>query len=120
MFAVITIGSKQYRIRPKEKILVDRMKHKEGEEVSLGDVLLVMKNKKVDVGTPRVVGASVKARVVKHVKGEKVIVFKYKPKKRYQKKIGARASLTELEILDVVLGKTTKVSKTKVKRTTKN
>ncbi len=114
MFAIVTLGSKQYKVSPKEKIVVDLLQSLPGATVVLDEVLFVMKGKKVEVGTPQVKGARVRARVLRHIKGEKHIIFKYKPKKRYRKKKGARAALTELEILDISLGETTSKKSAKV------
>lgn len=101
MFAVIAFGGKQYTTRPKEKIILDRVPFREGEECSFEHVLLRVKNKNIEIGTPYVTGGVVRGRVLKHKKGEKFTILKYKAKKRYKKKKGARASFTEIEILGI-------------------
>ena len=99
MLAIIKTGGKQYIVRPGDKLKVEKLEEKEGAEVSFSDVLLVEKNKKVAIGTPRVKDMKVEAKVLKHGKGDKIIVFKYKAKKRYKVKKGHRQPFTEVEIL---------------------
>ena len=101
MFAVIKLGSKQYKVAPGNKIKADKLDAKEGKEIKIADVLILEKGKKVEIGTPFVKGAKVLAKVLKQAKGDKVIVFKYKPKKRYKKKQGFRPQFTELEITKI-------------------
>jgi large subunit ribosomal protein L21 len=103
MFAVIKTGGKQYLVSPGNKIKVEKIEADEGKEITFGQVLLVMKGKTVKIGTPLVKGAKVKAKVLKQGKAKKVIVFKYKAKKRYQKKMGHRQPFTEVEILKILL-----------------
>lgn len=101
MFAVIRTGSKQYLVQPGDKIKVELLDVKEGKEIVLSEVLLCDNSGDVAIGTPLVDGAKVKARVIGTVKGEKLIIFKYKPKKRYKRKIGHRQQFTELEIISI-------------------
>ena len=101
MFAVIKTGGKQYLVQPGDKIKIEKLDTKEGKEVIFSDVLLLEKSKKLEIGNPLVVGAKVTAKVVRHFRGEKLIIFKYKPKKRYKRKIGHRQEHTEVEILKV-------------------
>jgi len=98
MFAVIKTGGKQYLVSPGDKIQIEKIDKKEGEEVIFSEVLLLEKNKKLEIGTPFVEGAKVIGKVLKQGKGEKVIIFKYKPKKRYKVKKGHRQPFTEVEI----------------------
>jgi len=98
MFAVIQTGGKQYLVSPGDKIQIEKIDKKEGEEVIFSEVLLLEKNKKLEIGTPFVEGAKVIGKVLKQGKGEKVIIFKYKPKKRYKVKKGHRQPFTEVEI----------------------
>ena len=81
MLAIIKTGGKQYIVQPGDKIKVEKLDKKEGEEFSFSDVLLVEKNKKVEIGTP-LVKAEVSAKVLSHGKADKIIVYKYKPKTR--------------------------------------
>ena len=102
MFAVIRTGGKQYLVSPGDKIKVEKL-NVEKKEVVFDEVLLVVSGKKtVKIGDPLVKGAKVKAKVIKQDRAKKIIVFKYKPKKRYQKKKGHRQPYTEVEILKIV------------------
>ncbi|MDP2741345.1 MAG: 50S ribosomal protein L21 [bacterium] len=101
MLAVIKTGGKQYIVKPGDKLKVEKLEKKEGEEIIFSDVLLVEKNKKIDIGNPTVKEANVSAKVLRHAKADKIIVFKYKPKKRYSKKTGHRQPFTEVEIIGI-------------------
>ena len=101
MLAVIRTGGKQYFVYPGEKIKIEKMNKKEGAEVAFSDVLLVEKNKKVEIGTPLVKGVKVTAKILKQDKEKKVIIFKYKSKKRYKVKKGHRQPFTQIEILKI-------------------
>ena len=100
MLAIIKTGGKQYIVKPGDKLKVEKIDKKEGEEVSFLDVLLVEKSNKVEIGTP-MLKAEVSAKIVSHGKGDKVIVYKYKPKKRESRKIGHRQPYTEVEIIGI-------------------
>ena len=100
MLAVIKTGGKQYLVQPGDKIKVEKIDKKEGEEFSFSDVLLAEKNKKLEIGTP-LLKTEVTAKVLSHGKGDKIIVFKYKPKKRESRKIGHRQPYTEIEIIGI-------------------
>ena len=102
MLAVIKTGGKQYIVSPGQKIKIEKIEKKEGSEVAFADVLLVEKNKKVEIGMPRLKGIEVLAKILKHGKAKKVIAFKYKAKKRYKVKKGHRQPFTEVEITKVV------------------
>lgn len=97
-FAVIRTGGKQYIVRTGEKLKVERLDMEEGSNLKFDDILLVNKGGKIEIGTPKVSGAVVEAKVVSQTKGEKIIVFKYKKRKNYRKKTGHRQKLTEVEI----------------------
>jgi large subunit ribosomal protein L21 len=104
MLAVIKTGGKQYLVAPGDKIKVEKLEVEEGKEVTFDEVLLCDKTgdgKKVEIGSPLVEGAKITAKVIKHGKGEKLIIFKYKPKKRYKRKIGHRQTFTEVEITGI-------------------
>ena len=101
MLAVIRTGGKQYIVEPGTKLEVEKLEYQDGEEITFTDVLLVEKSGKLEIGNPVVEGAEVKAKVLSQVKGEKLIIFKYKPKKRYKRKIGHRQPFTEIEILSI-------------------
>jgi len=100
MIAIIRTGGKQYLVQPGDKIKVEKLEKKEGEEFSFQDVLLIEKDKKIEIGTP-VLKMEVQAKVLSHGKGDKVIVYKYKPKKRESRKIGHRQPYTEVEIIGI-------------------
>jgi len=98
MLAVIKTGGKQYLVSPGQKIKVEKLDAEEKSEVVFDEVLLVEKNKKAIIGTPFVKGAKVVGKVISQGKGKKIVVFKYKAKKRYKVKKGHRQSFTEVEI----------------------
>jgi large subunit ribosomal protein L21 len=100
MIAIIKTGGKQYLVQPGDKIKIEKLEEKEGAEIKFSDVLLVEKDKKVSIGTP-LVKAEVTAKVLSHGKGDKIIILKYKPKKRESRKIGHRQPYTEIEILGI-------------------
>jgi large subunit ribosomal protein L21 len=109
MLAVIKTGGKQYLVKPGDKIKVEKLDNEEGKEVTFSEVLLcdtspslsTGKNKKIEIGNPFIKGAEVTAKIIRHGKGEKLIIFKYKPKKRYKRKIGHRQQFTEVEIKEI-------------------
>jgi len=98
MYAIVEIAGHQYKVQKDQQIFVNRLQSEEGSKVDFDRVLLTDENGKITVGAPAVEGIKVTARVVKHLKGDKVIVFKKKRRKGYQKKNGFRAYLTELVI----------------------
>ena len=102
MYAVIENGGKQYRVELGAELVVDRMDVEAGQTVRFDHVLLIADGDEASVGRPHVAGASVSADVVRQARGEKVVVFKYRPKARSRVKQGARADLTVLRIADIV------------------
>jgi large subunit ribosomal protein L21 len=103
MLAVIKTGGKQYKVAPGQKVKIEKIETPVGQEVIFDEVLLVEKSKKVEVGKPIVEGVKVVGKVLKQDRADKVIVFKYKPKKRYKVKRGHRQPFTEVEIIDIGL-----------------
>lgn len=101
MLAVIKTGGKQYKVSPGQKIKIEKINTPEGQEVVFDNVLLVEKSNKVEIGQPVVKDAKVVGKVLKQGKGDKVIVFKYKPKKRHKVKRGHRQMFTEVEIISI-------------------
>jgi len=97
-YAIVENGGKQYRAVEGSTIEVDRMDAEVGQQVELGSVLLLVDGEQIAVGAPLVGGARVKTTVVEHVKGPKVVVFRYRPKKRYRVKTGHRQQYTRLQI----------------------
>ena len=101
MEAIVKISGKQYRVAEGARVTVDRLGSKVGDELSFGDVLLLTDGARATVGTPTVDGAAVTVRVVAATRGPKLIVYKYKAKKRYRRTRGARAEQSLLEVLTV-------------------
>ena len=101
MYAIVEIAGQQFKASKNEKLFVHRLSEKEGAKVSFENVLLVDDGKKVKVGDPKVSGASVNAKILKHCKGDKIIVFKKKRRKGYRVKNGHRQFFTELLIESV-------------------
>jgi len=98
MYAVIKTGGKQYRVEPGAVLRVETLKAEAGSAVSLEQVLMIGDGDQVAVGTPLLAGASVKATVVAHGRGEKIRIFKMRRRKHYQKRMGHRQNYTELRI----------------------
>ena len=97
-YAIIETGGKQYRVSVGDRISVERLPDDAGGEITIDRVLMIGGEGAARIGTPVVDGATVTATVDNHFRGEKIIVFKYKPKKRYRRKIGHRQELTHLTI----------------------
>ncbi len=100
-FAVIETGSKQYRVVPGQKVKIEKLETKVGDELSFDKVLLVADGEDVKVGAPYVDGAKVAGKVLRQGRAKKVIVFKYHSKTRYRKKKGHRQHFTEVEITSI-------------------
>ena len=103
MFAVVTIAGQQFKVEEGQEIFVHQLDAKEGDSMSFDQVLLVDRDGSVNLGTPTVGGGSVKATVLGHQKGDKVIVFKKKRRKGYRVKNGHRQSFTKIKI-DAISG----------------
>lgn len=101
MLAVIKTGGKQYIVTPGTKIKIEKVEGKEGKEIIFKQVLLVEKNRKLEIGAPLVKEAKVIGKILSQGKDKKVIIFKYKPKTRYKKKTGHRQPFTQVEILKI-------------------
>jgi large subunit ribosomal protein L21 len=100
MYAIVEIAGQQFKVEKNKDIFVHRLDAKEGGKVEFDKVLLVDNNGKVTIGTP-VVDAIVTAKVLQHTKGDKVIVFKKKRRKGYQKSNGHRQAFTKIHIEDI-------------------
>lgn len=98
MYAIVEIAGQQFKVAKDQKVYVHRLQEEEGKKVSFHNVLLLEDGKNITIGAPAIDGAAVEAKVVKHLKGDKVIVFKKKRRKGYRKKNGHRQYLTELVI----------------------
>jgi large subunit ribosomal protein L21 len=105
MYAIVETGGKQYRVKPGDTIAIERLSGEPGDVLDLGRVLLVGDNGNgsTRVGSPAVESAIVRAEVVEHGRGEKIVVFRYKSKVRYRRKTGHRQSLTRVRITDILL-----------------
>ncbi len=104
MYAIVEIAGHQYKVEKDQQVFVNRLDAEEGKKVKFDRVLLVDNGKDVQVGAPAVSGAEVTAQVERHLKGDKVLVFKKKRRKGYQKLNGFRASLTEVKITAIKAG----------------
>jgi large subunit ribosomal protein L21 len=109
MYAIVEIAGLQYKVSQKQRVFVNRLEATEGSAVEFDKVLLIDNDGKITVGTPVIDGARVAAKVISHLKGDKVIVFKKKRRKGYRKWNGHRQALTEL-LIQGVLGKGEKLS----------
>jgi large subunit ribosomal protein L21 len=98
MYAVIRTGGKQYRVAPGDTLEVEKLEGNVGESVSLGDVLMIVNDDEVTIGQPQVEGAQVTAKITGQHRGEKIMVFRYRPKKRIRVRRGHRQYLTRLPI----------------------
>lgn len=103
IYVIFASGGKQYKASPGETLKLDSFSGEKGEQIELDQILLVGNEDKVLVGRPFVKGAKVKATILGQGKGEKITVFKYKPKVRYRRKKGHRQSYTEVLVEEIVL-----------------
>ena len=108
MLAVIKTGGKQYIVSPGDKIKIEKLDKEEGSEVKFSEVLFLEKESladskqaQVEIGAPFIEGAKVIGKVLEQGKGKKMVIFKYKPKKRYRVKKGHRQQFTEVEITKI-------------------
>ena len=111
MYAIVEIAGQQFKVAKDQKLFVHRLQDKQGSRVSFEKVYLLDDGKKVTVGVPSITGASVQAKVVSHLKGDKVIVFKKKRRKGYRVKNGHRQALSELMVENIVVSGSKSTSK---------
>ena len=102
MYAIVEIAGQQFKVEAERKVYVHRLPQDEGADVTFEKVLLVDNDGVISIGAPLVEGAKVTATVLKHLKGDKVIVFKKKRRKGYKKKNGHRQYLTQIQITEVL------------------
>jgi len=100
-YAIIQTGGKQYRVSEGDVLSVEKLDVEAGKETTFSDVLLVANGDKIEIGSPLVSGASVKAEVVEQYKDDKVVAFKFKRRKGYHRTVGHRRQLTELKITKI-------------------
>ena len=98
MYAVVRTGGKQYRVSPGDILEVEKLAGDVGDSIVLEDVLMVAGEEGIEIGQPNVAGASVTARITGQHRGEKILVFRYRPKKRVRVRRGHRQYLTRLQI----------------------
>lgn len=101
MYAIIEACGKQYKVTEGDVVFFEKLDVEEGKKVTFDNVILLSDDKKIEVGTPYVKGVKVEGKVVSHGKGEKIIVFKMKPKKNYRRKQGHRQPYTKVEITSI-------------------
>ena len=101
MYAIVNIAGQQFKVEKDQSLFVHRLEGNEGDSLEFGEVLLVDNGGKVIVGNPTVKNASVSATIVEHAKGDKVIVFKKKRRKGYQKRNGHRQQFTKIMVSDI-------------------
>ncbi|GAA3633562.1 50S ribosomal protein L21 [Flavivirga jejuensis] len=119
MYAIVEIAGHQFKVEKDQRVFVNRLQTEEGKKVSFDNVLLVADGDKVTVGAPAIDGAQVGAKVLKHLKGDKVIVFKKKRRKGYRVKNGHRQSLTEIVIESIAASGAKKAAKVENKEAKK-
>ena len=98
MYAIIETGGKQYKVQEGDVLYIEKLEANEGDSITFDRVLAVSKGDGLVTGSPVVAGAKVSAKVEKHGKGQKIIVFKYKAKKNYRRKQGHRQPYTKVTI----------------------
>ena len=113
MYAIVEIAGQQFKVEKDQKFFVHRLQTEEGKKVTFDNVLLLSDGEKVTVGAPAIDGAQVGAKVLKHLKGDKVIVFKKKRRKGYRVKNGHRQALTEIQIDNILASGAKKVAPSK-------
>lgn len=101
MYAIVDIAGQQYKVQKDQKIYVNRLEGEEGATVKFDKVLLIDNENNIKVGTPYLENVSVTAKILKHLKGDKVRVFKKKRRKGYKVTRGHRQYLTQIEIQDI-------------------
>jgi large subunit ribosomal protein L21 len=101
MYAIVEMAGQQFKVAKDQKVFVHRLEAKEGQKVTFDKVLLLDDEGKITVGAPAIEGAAVEVKVLQHLKGDKVIVFKKKRRKGYQKKNGHRQYLTEVQVASI-------------------
>ena len=103
MYAIIESCGRQYKVSEGDQVFFEKLDVEEGKKVTFENVVLVSNDKDIKVGTPYVKGARVEGTVVKNGKGEKIIVYKYKPKKNYRRTQGHRQPYTKVEIKSITV-----------------
>ncbi|MFK8300787.1 50S ribosomal protein L21 [Capnocytophaga canimorsus] len=115
MYAIVEIAGQQFKVAKDQKVFVHRLQIEEGKSISFGNVLLLDDNGAITLGAPAIEGASVEAKVLKHLKGDKVIVFRKKRRKGFKVKNGHRQYLTEILIESIIASGAKKTEKKETK-----
>lgn len=102
MYAIVEIAGQQFKVEKDNKIFVHRLGNELGSAVEFEKVLLIDKDGKVNIGTPVITNAKIKAKVLEHVRGDKVLVFKKRRRKGYQKCNGHRQDFTQIQIEEII------------------
>ena len=116
MYAIVEIAGHQFKVEKDQRVFVNRLQTEEGKQVAFDNVLLLADGDKITVGAPAIDGAQVGAKVLKHLKGDKVIVFKKKRRKGYRVKNGHRQSLTEIVIESIAASGAKKATPAKAEK----
>ena len=116
MYAIVEIAGQQFKVSKDLKVYVHRLADKEGDAISFARVLLTDDNGSITLGAPAIEGASVEAKVLQHLKGDKVIIFKKKRRKGYKKRNGHRQYLTQIQISGITLPGAKKEKKEKAEQ----
>ncbi|PHR11459.1 MAG: 50S ribosomal protein L21 [Aequorivita sp.] len=116
MYAIVEIAGQQVKVAKDQKVFVNRLPVEEGKKVSFDNVLLIGDGDNITIGAPAINGAQIGAKVVKHLKGDKVIVFKKKRRKGFRKKNGHRQYLSEIVIESIVASGATPAKKEEAKK----
>jgi large subunit ribosomal protein L21 len=103
MYAIVNIAGQQFKVEKDQQIIVHRLAAEEVKKVEFKDVVLTDNGGKIKVGAPMISGASVSAKVISHLRGDKVIIFKKKRRKGYQKQNGHRQDLTKIQIESITI-----------------
>ncbi|AUC83170.1 50S ribosomal protein L21 [Lacinutrix sp. Bg11-31] len=119
MYAIVEIAGHQFKIEKDQKVFVNRLASEEGETMSFDNVLLIADGDNITLGAPAIDGAQVSAKILKHLQGDKVIVFKKKRRKGYRVKNGHRQALTEIVIESIVASGAKPAKKAAPKKETK-
>lgn len=101
MYAIVTIAGQQFKVEKDQSLFVHRLEGNEGDKLEFDEVLLVANDGNITVGKPNVKNAKVSATIIEHAKGDKVIVFKKKRRKGYQKQTGHRQQFTKIKIEEI-------------------
>ncbi len=104
MYAIVESGGRQYRAEAGNSFVTEKLPHEVGEQIELNTVLLLANGDEITIGQPTIEGATVKATIVEQFRGEKIFVWKYKPKKRYRRRRGHRQQYTRVRVDEIVAG----------------